>query len=102
MRRAGGDGLIVNARPEERRDFDHGRDDVRSLGAAAAVLQAMAELGIRVTHVYGLTEVYGPATVCAWQEAWDALPRPEQARLQARQGVPYPVLEGLEVMDPRR
>ena len=66
----------------------------------AAVLQAMAELGIRVTHVYGLTEVYGPATVCAWQEAWDALPRPEQARLQARQGVPYPVLEGLEVMDP--
>ena len=66
----------------------------------AAVIEAMAELGIRVTHVYGLTEVYGPATVCAWQEAWDALPRQEQARVQARQGVPYPVLEGLEVMDP--
>jgi fatty-acyl-CoA synthase len=66
----------------------------------AAVLQRMAELGIRVTHVYGLTEVYGPATVCAWQEPWDGLPAVEQARLQARQGVRYPVLEGLEVMDP--
>ena len=66
----------------------------------AAVLQAMAELGIHVTHVYGLTEVYGPATVCAWQDHWNGLPPAEQARLQARQGVCYPVLEGLDVMDP--
>jgi len=64
------------------------------------VLQKMAELGIEVTHVYGLTEVYGPATVCAWQADWDRLSSEEQARLQARQGVAYPVLEGLEVMDP--
>jgi fatty-acyl-CoA synthase len=94
-------GMLINAGPEQRRDFDH---KVEMMTAAApppaAVLQKMAELGVRVTHVYGLTEVYGPATVCAWQEAWDALPPVEQARLQARQGVCYPVLEGLEVMDP--
>jgi fatty-acyl-CoA synthase len=94
-------GMLINATPEQRRDFDH---KVEMMTAAApppaAVLQKMAELGVRVTHVYGLTEVYGPATVCAWQEAWDALPPVEQARLQARQGVCYPVLEGLEVMDP--
>jgi fatty-acyl-CoA synthase len=66
----------------------------------AAVLQRMGELGIDVTHVYGLTEVYGPATVCAWQPAWDDLPPAERARMLARQGVRYPVLEGLEVMDP--
>jgi fatty-acyl-CoA synthase len=94
-------GMLINATPEQRRDFDH---KVEMMTAAApppaAVLQKMAELGVRVTHVYGLTEVYGPATVCAWQEEWDALPPVERARLQARQGVCYPVLEGLEVMDP--
>jgi fatty-acyl-CoA synthase len=93
--------MLINARAEERRDFDH---QVAMMTAAApppaAVLQRMAELGVRVTHVYGLTEVYGPATVCAWQSPWDALPAPEQARLQSRQGVRYPVLEGLEVFDP--
>ena len=94
-------GMLINARPEQRRSF---AQPVAMMTAAAAppaaVLQAMAELGVRVTHVYGLTEVYGPATVCAWQKAWDALPAQEQARLQARQGVRYPVLEGLAVMDP--
>jgi fatty-acyl-CoA synthase len=94
-------GMLINVTPKERRDFDH---PVNMMTAAApppaAVLQRMAVLGIRVTHVYGLTEVYGPSTVCAWQETWDDLPVYEQARLQARQGVCYPVLEGLEVMDP--
>ncbi|HEX5079154.1 MAG TPA: acyl-CoA synthetase [Geminicoccaceae bacterium] len=94
-------GMLINATAEQRRDFDH---KVEMMTAAApppaAVLQKMAELGIRVTHVYGLTEVYGPSTVCAWQQEWDALPPAERARLQARQGVCYPVLEGLEVMDP--
>jgi fatty-acyl-CoA synthase len=65
-----------------------------------AVLQRMGELCFHVTHVYGLTEVYGPATVCAWQSEWDELSKEEQARQLARQGVAYPVLEGLEVMDP--
>jgi fatty-acyl-CoA synthase len=94
-------GMLINATAEQRRPFSHKVEMMTAASAPpAAVLQAMAELGIRVTHVYGLTEVYGPATVCAWQDAWDALPAAEQARLQARQGVPYPVLEGLAVLDP--
>ena len=94
-------GMLINARPEQRRDFSHPVEMMTAASAPpAAVLQAMAELGVRVTHVYGLTEVYGPATVCAWQPAWDASPAPDRARLQARQGVRYPVLEGLAVMDP--
>ena len=94
-------GMIINAPPEQRRAFAHRVNMMTAASAPpAAVLQAMAALNIKVTHAYGLTEVYGPATVCAWQGAWDALPLQEQARLQARQGVRYPVLEGLEVMDP--
>ncbi|MEM9146930.1 MAG: acyl-CoA synthetase [Pseudomonadota bacterium] len=71
-------------------------------GAAppAAVLGAMEELGIDVTHVYGLTEVYGPAVVCAWNPDWTALPVEEKAAIKARQGVPYEVQEGLMVADP--
>ncbi|HEX3208930.1 MAG TPA: acyl-CoA synthetase [Geminicoccaceae bacterium] len=95
-------GMIINATPEQRRPFAQRVHMMTAASAPpAAVLQAMAGLNIKVTHAYGLTEVYGPATVCAWQEAWDRLPEPEQARLQARQGVRYPVLEGLEVMDPK-
>jgi len=91
---------ILNAAPEERREFDH---KVRMMTAAApppaSVLAAMAGEGIEVTHVYGLTEVYGPAVVCAWHDAWDDLPVAEQTALKARQGVAYPVLEGLMVAD---
>ncbi|MEM7041787.1 MAG: acyl-CoA synthetase [Pseudomonadota bacterium] len=93
--------MIINAAEDERRTFSQ---KVEMMTAAspppAAVLQAMSELGIHVTHVYGLTEVYGPATVCAWQEAWAQLPLEEQAKRLARQGVCYPVLEGLDIMDP--
>ncbi len=93
-------GMIINATEKEKQSFPQKIDMMTAASAPpAAVLQAMAELGIRVTHVYGLTEVYGPATVCAWQEAWKHLPPEEQAGKLARQGVPYPVLEGLEVMD---
>jgi fatty-acyl-CoA synthase len=67
----------------------------------AAVIEGMEALGFHVAHVYGLTEVYGPATVCAWHDEWDALPVAERARLKARQGVNYPVLDGLMVGDPR-
>jgi fatty-acyl-CoA synthase len=66
----------------------------------AAVLAAMQEAGFEVTHVYGLTEVYGPAVVCAWHEEWDRLPIEGQADLKARQGVRYEVQEGLTVADP--
>src|SRR6266567_4175889 len=66
----------------------------------AAVIAGMEGLGFRIIHVYGLTEVYGPAVVCAWHEEWDAKPPAERAALKARQGVAYPVLEGLMVADP--
>ncbi len=93
--------LIANAPEEARRPFAQ-RVQAMTGGAAppAAVLERMTALGIDMVHLYGLTECYGPASVCAWQEAWDALPAAEQARLQARQGVRYPNLEALEVIDP--
>ena len=71
-------------------------------GAAppAAVLERAAAVGFDVTHVYGLTEVYGPATICAWKDSYNAESAAEQARLKARQGVNYTVLEELSVRDP--
>jgi fatty-acyl-CoA synthase len=63
----------------------------------ATVIEGMEKLGFKIIHVYGLTEVYGPAVVCAWHDDWDALPATERAALKARQGVTYPVLEGLMV-----
>ncbi|HEV2333928.1 MAG TPA: AMP-binding protein, partial [Stellaceae bacterium] len=71
-------------------------------GAAppAAVIGGMEGLGFQIAHVYGLTEVYGPAVICAWHDEWDGLSADERARLRARQGVQYPVLEGLMVADP--
>src|ERR1051325_6837323 len=76
--------------------------NMMTTGAAppAAVIGGMEGLGFKITHVYGLTEVYGPAVVCAWHDEWDALTDDERARLKARQGVAYPVLEGLTVADP--
>ncbi len=65
-----------------------------------AVLARMKAAGFAVLHVYGLTEVYGPAVVNEWNTAWDARPAGEQAALMARQGVRYLALESLEVMDP--
>ncbi|NIP88209.1 MAG: acyl-CoA synthetase, partial [Gammaproteobacteria bacterium] len=53
-----------------------------------------------MTHVYGLTETYGPAVICAWKDEWDALPTAERAAQKSRQGVRYHVLDGLDVMDP--
>lgn len=94
-------GLIANAPDDLHAPIGH---RVKMMTAAsappAAILERMALRGFQVTHVYGLTEVYGPATVCAWQESWNGLPLEEQARMLARQGVPYPVLDGLEVADP--
>ncbi|MDE0242675.1 MAG: acyl-CoA synthetase [bacterium] len=72
-------------------------------GAAppAAVLERMAARGIDITHVYGLTETYGPATVCAWHPEWDDLPASGQADRKARQGVTYAVQEAMMVAEPR-
>jgi fatty-acyl-CoA synthase len=92
---------LLNARPEEKKEIAH---QVNFATAAApppeAVLAGMKAAGFNVTHVYGLTEVYGPATVNDWHGAWDALSSAGQAAKKARQGVRYPVLEALDVLDP--
>jgi fatty-acyl-CoA synthase len=95
-------GLLVNAPAGQRRDIPAGIR-MMTAGAAppAAVIEKMERLNFKVTHVYGLTEVYGPVTVCAWHEEWDELPLEERAVLKARQGVTYPTLEGLSVADPQ-
>jgi fatty-acyl-CoA synthase len=71
-------------------------------GAAppVAVLEGAESIGIKLTHVYGLTEVYGPASVCAEQPGWDNLPADQRAQLKRRQGVPYPLQEDVTVIDP--
>ena len=93
--------FIVNATDHERRSFDH-QVNMMTAGAPppAALLESMREIGFDVTHVYGLTETYGPAVVCDWHEEWNALGAVEQAERKSRQGVRYPVLQDLTVMDP--
>ena len=93
--------MLLNAGPGLRRSLDR-RVEMMTAGAPppAAVIEGMEALGFHITHVYGLTEVYGPAVVCAWHDEWDVLPAAERARLKARQGVTYPVLEELTVADP--
>jgi fatty-acyl-CoA synthase len=92
---------LLNAAEADKKPLPH---TVEFVTAAApppeAVLAAMRAAGFNVTHVYGLTETYGPASVNEWHAEWDALPAPEQAARKARQGVRYPVLEGLDVLDP--
>ena len=94
--------LIIGATGAERRPLAR---KVEFMTAAspppAAVLEALEKQNFRVTHVYGLTEVYGPATICSWHEEWDALPAHDRARLKARQGVRYAAQDGVTVMDPK-
>ena len=93
---------LLNAPDADKRDLE-GRV-VEFMTAAApppeSVLAAMREAGFNVTHLYGLTEVYGPAVVNEWKNDWNDLPGERQAALKARQGVRYVALEGLSVMDP--
>jgi fatty-acyl-CoA synthase len=92
---------LLNAPAEEKKELPH---MVEFFTAAApppeAVLAAMKEAGFNVTHGYGLTETYGPATTNEWHAEWDALPPAEQAAKKARQGVRYVPLEALDVLDP--
>ena len=93
--------VLLNATEAEKKPLPH----VVNFATAAApppeaVLAAMKAAGFNVTHVYGLTEVYGPAVVNEWHAAWDALPLAEQAAKKSRQGVRYPVLEALDVRHP--
>ncbi|MDE0726826.1 MAG: acyl-CoA synthetase [Alphaproteobacteria bacterium] len=93
--------MIAGAGSEEKRALPH---TVNMFTAAApppaAVLADMARQGFDVTHVYGLTEVYGPCVVSAWKSEWNELPLDEQAKLKARQGVTYQVQEAMMVADP--
>jgi fatty-acyl-CoA synthase len=94
--------LLINADAKARREF--GRTVELMTAAApppAPVIEKMERMGFHITHVYGLTEVYGPAVVCDWHDEWNGLPLEEQARLKSRQGVRYPVLDGLMVADPK-
>ena len=92
---------LLGASPAEKRPL---KAAARFFTAAAppppAVLAAMKEAGFEVTHLYGLTETYGPAAVNEWREEWDALDGPAQAEKKARQGVRYCVLDDLDVIDP--
>ena len=93
--------MLVHAPKGVKRRFDH-RVEVATGGAAppSTVIAAMERMGFRVTHLYGLTESYGPATLCAWQPAWEALPLDDRAAHMARQGVRYVTLADVMVADP--
>ncbi len=93
--------MLINAPAELKRGIHH-KVSCLVAGAAppAAILEGMEQMGFSITHVYGLTETYGPATVCAKHAEWESLPLAEQAVLNGRQGVRYPVQEGVAVMDP--
>ena len=93
--------MLMNAPADWTKGIEH---EVQCLVAAApppaAVIEGMGRMGFDITHVYGLTETYGPAAVCAKHEAWKALPLEEQVRKNGRQGVAYLLEEGMTVMHP--
>ena len=93
---------LKNAPDEMKAGINH-RVKVMTAGAAppAAVIEGMERMNFEVTHVYGLTETYGPAVVCAWHDEWNEKPLEERAVLKSRQGVRYPMLEGLMVAHPQ-
>jgi len=93
--------MMINAPAEERALVDHPLEAMTG-GAAppAAVIARMEAMGIAVTHLYGLTETYGPTVACAWHEEWDALPLAERARLKSRVGVRKANMEEVTVIDP--
>jgi fatty-acyl-CoA synthase len=93
--------LIINAKDKERIDFNH---QINVMTAAspppASTLEAMQRQGFNVSHVYGLTETYGPAVICAWNEDWNEKTMEQQAKLKSYQGVKYHMLQEVSVMDP--
>ncbi|MCB4365980.1 acyl-CoA synthetase [Hydrogenophaga taeniospiralis] len=94
-------GLLVNAPAAMKVGVPAGiRAMVAGAAPPASMIEGMEQMGFDLTHVYGLTEVYGPATVCAKHEAWDALDIGERARLNARQGVRYHLQRDVRVLDP--
>ncbi len=93
--------MLINAPDEQRAGIEHTlHGQIAGAAPPAAVIEGCERVGIELTHVYGLTEVYGPAAVCAKQEEWAGLPIEERARLNGRQGVPAPLQQAVEVLDP--
>lgn len=94
-------GMLINAPAEQRAGIEH-KVSALIAGAAppAAIIEGMERLGFDITHVYGLTETYGPASVCAKQPEWKELPIEQQAERNGRQGVRYHMQEAICVMDP--
>ena len=93
--------LLVNAPKDVKSDFPQ-KVDVVTGGAAppSSIISGMERMGFRVTHAYGLTETYGPATYCAWQQGWESLPLDERSVKMARQGIRYPTLTEQSVINP--
>jgi len=92
--------MLIHAPEAIRRRCEH-TVEIATGGAAppSAVISAMESLGFRVTHLYGLTETFGPATQCAWQSEWDGLVLEERAARMARQGVHYATLQAIRIAD---
>ena len=94
-------GLLVNSPADMKAGIPAGvKAMVAGAAPPASMIEGMEQMGFDLTHVYGLTEVYGPATVCAKHDAWDALDIGERARLNARQGVRYHLERDVRVLDP--
>jgi len=93
--------MLIHAPPEQRRSFPH-RVAIATGGAAppSSVIARIEALGFDVTHLYGLTECYGPSLICAWQPGLEDKPLEERAAFMSRQGVPLPTLEDATVLDP--
>ena len=93
--------MLINTPKDQQIKFNH-RVEVMVAGAAppAAIIEGMHHIGVQVNHVYGLTETYGPSALCAAQAGWSELSIQEQAQLHSRQGVPYPLQDGMRVLDP--
>ena len=93
--------MLINAKKAE---IIKPKSKVRIMTAASSpppeILAAIEEKGFEVTHVYGLTEVYGPAVICEWKEEWNKLSRDLRAKKKARQGVQYPALAEISVINP--
>lgn len=93
--------MLINT-PEDQRPVISHRVEAMIAGAAppAAIIEGMSKLGFGITHTYGLTETYGPSAQCAKQDDWAQLDIGGQAERNSRQGVPYPMQEAMQVLDP--
>jgi fatty-acyl-CoA synthase len=94
-------GMLINAPKEQRTGISHTINGLIA-GAAppAAIIEGCDQIGLNITHVYGLTETYGPASVCAKHPEWDSLPIHERSMLNGRQGVSYHMQEAISVLNP--